>query len=351
MNLEFKPDIFSDTLPKWRLAGAEFTNTIIEIFNSTQIEKAIFSDLLIEFSGAFEINSSNLRISFSGDKFVLKRWSHKAVPKQLEKLLQTMDWLASNNLPVPVPIKFINGNFINFCNNYYWSIFPFVEGHYFSGEGDELEALAYITGILSKTLTKLPIELLPDSGPSHLSDSDDAIIQIMESEINNWPSMFGIEYSKLLKHQWDELKANWARLRNESIYAGPVFPCHFDLHPHNILVNDGQIVALLDFESLKMFPEGYCVGFNALKQCRQAVVKSFQRKSARDIGNEYLQLLSRSNPKFESYIDKMSDLANTEVMRRLCVIFRLNVESNDKSWNHILPIQLSHLKESKQLFT
>ena len=110
MNLEFKPDIFSDTLPKWRLAGAEFTNTIIEIFNSTQIEKVIFSDLLIEFSGAFEINSSNLRISFSGDKFVLKRWSHKAVPKQLEKLLQTMDWLASNNLPVPVPIKFINGN-------------------------------------------------------------------------------------------------------------------------------------------------------------------------------------------------------------------------------------------------
>lgn len=79
-------------------------------------------------------------------------------------------------------------------------------------------------------------------------------------------------------------------------------------------------------------------------------MSSGRKDNAQLIGKKYLNVMKQKSPRIETYIERISDLANTEVLRRLCVIFRLNIEQNNKIWNHILPIQLGHLKESKIIF-
>jgi hypothetical protein len=350
MTSEFKPDIFSNTIPSWNHAGEEITNIIMGILKFIPIEIKNFNNIDIEYPGSFEINSNNFRVTLGGDKFLLKRWSQKVEPQQLQIILEIMTWLTLNNLPVTAPVKFNNGDLLLFYDKYNWSLFPFVDGDYFSGKGYELESLAEISGILTEVLTKLPNELMPNSGPLHLSDSDDILIKEMDAQAKYWQLIFGDENACLLKNQWNEFRSVWDKLRTESIFPGPMMPSHFDLHPHNVLVKSGHVAALLDFESCKMFPIGYSFGFNTLKQCRQAVVSSGKKNNAQHIGYKYLNVMKRNCPRIESYIETISDLANTEVIRRLCVIFRLNIEQKNKIWNHILPIHLGHLKESKQIF-
>lgn len=351
MKTEFKPDIFSNNIPVWNLAGNEIKNDIIGITEFIPIENINFTNLIVEYSGAFEINSSNLRISFGNYQFLLKRWSPKADKKQLQNLLEMMEWLAGKNLPVPTPQRFKKADLMVFYKGHFWSFFPFVEGVYFSGQANELDTLAEMTGILSETLRGLPNELLPGPGPVHLTDSDNDIIKNMESERDNWIEIFGPQYATLLINQWDELRGDWDRLRKERIDAGPIMACHFDLHPHNVLVKNSKISALLDFESCKMLPIGYSFGFNALKQCRQAIVANGNNIDAREIGDNYLTILSNKFPVIKPYIKNTSDLAIIEVLRRLCVIFRFNILEREKIWNHVLPIQLSHLQEAKKLFS
>lgn len=350
MKLAFKEDFFSNSRPIWHSAGKELDKLVSGIFDNVSLIKNGLTNLVIEFSGAFGINSSNFKISIDGEKYLLKRWSIKAIPEELEIILAMMEWLSNENLPVPSPIKFINGRYVLFYDNCLWSLFPFIDGNYFSGKVDELEDFAEMSGHLSNVLSKIPLELMPNSGPIHLSDSDDAILNIMDSIIYKWPEYFGTINSKLLRNQWDALMSDWVRYRKERIYAGSILPCHFDLHPHNALFNNGKLVAILDFESCKVLPEGYAICFNALKQCKQGIIANGNIRAASEIGANYIRFVSRKYSKVESYKGNFSDLANIEVMRRLCVIFRSNIESNNKSWNHILPIQLGHLVESKIIF-
>lgn len=351
MKTEFKPDIFSNTIPVWNLAGDEIRNNIIGITEFIPIENINSANLIVEYSGAFEINSSNLRLSLGNAQFLLKRWSQKTDKVHIQNILGIMEWLAGKNLPVPTPQRFNNEDLMVFYKDHFWSFFPFVEGDYFSGQENEFEALAEMSGLLSETLRELPNELLPGSGPAHLTDSDNDIIEIMESERNNWIEIFGPQYSKQLINQWDELRGDWNRLRKEKIDAGPIMACHFDLHPHNVLVKNSKISALLDFESCKLLPIGYSFGFNALKQCRQAIVANGNNIDAHEIGDNYLAILSNNFSAIKPYIKNTSDLATTEVLRRLCVIFRLNIVERKKIWNHVLPIQLCHLQEAKKLFS
>ena len=349
MKAEFKPDLFSDSKPKWNTVTNEIADTIRNLIYFSKIEFDI-SNILVEYSGAFEINSKNILVSSEKKKFLIKRWSNKSELSDINKTLNMMNWLADRELPVPRPIRFANQTFLLAKDSCIYSFFPFIEGDYFSGKGTELENISENTGILSKILVNTPALFMPTVGPDHLSDKDNQIIHVMEQMRDLWCDIFGYEYAKLLDENWEILSEDWSRMRKSTIDSGPVMPVHFDLHPHNLLMNNGRVSAILDFESCRMLPIGYAFAFNALKQCRQAVVVNENNYSASNIGSKYIEIISRIFPLIKPFANNFCDLASIEIMRRLCVIFRLNIENNQKTWNHVLPIQLAHLQEAKSLF-
>lgn len=301
-------------------------------------------------SDALGINSSNFRLNAAEGDFVLKRWSQQAVDQDVRNTLAIMDWLASQRLPVPAPVKLHQNSFT--LSNVYgtWSLFPFVEGAYFSGADDELYAAAEITGRLMEALTQLPSACQPNGGPSQLTVADGELLGRVKDVSGEWDALFGSEHADILASSWPLLMVEWEKLNTTKLAGGRIQPAHFDLHPHNLLVSAGKVAALLDFEACKVMPVGIAFGFAALKQCRQTLALRPLQGDPRLLGSLYSDHLLLTCPSASELIGHLGDLAVAEVLRRICVILRLNVENGEKKWNKVLTVQLGHLGEARALF-
>lgn len=343
----FQPDLFSRSRPGWVVADAGTTGLVEALINDLG-EASLRLTSPPEQSQGLEINSNNLRLTTRGGRFLLKRWSDAADIAAVERTLELMDWLGARGLPVPAPMRPRDSLLIHHRGSR-WSLFPFIEGSWFSGRSAELEASADISGRLSLALGGLPQRLLPGDGPQHLSDSDHEVLARMERERPRWESMLGAEHASMLASCWDDLMLQWRRLRDDPPLAGPVQAAHFDLHPHNLLMDRGHVTAVLDFEACKMMPIGYAIAFAGLKQGRQAVVARDAVGGAGRIGEAFLSRVVRVCPALAG-VTRYADLALAETLRRLSIIIRLNIAEGVTTWNKVLPIQLAHLSESRLLF-
>ena len=346
----FEPDIFSNKIPVWN----QINNKEINFFNNLckHIPKSYISELsTVYYSGAFEINSSNYKIECTdGKSILLKKWPLGSKETSIDRIQRLTNWLHDKKIPVSFSGTFENKSFVYLFNNALWSFNVFKNGNYFSGINNELESVAKVTGKLARTLFNLPPELIPETGPIHLSSNDDIIINKMVVERDNWSNYFGVENASLLNLHWDYIFSAWKNLYKNDLICGPVVPCHFDMHPHNLIAKDGEVLAVLDFDSCKKIPLGYSLAFNALKQCRQFLSLNKRKSSCKKDVDFYLKnLINEISLEEVSSYDFLS-LSKAEVMRRICLIFRINLRDNNSDWNHVLPIQIAHLFEADILF-
>jgi len=340
----FKPDIFSNPIPKWSAGSIKNLGSLFK-----HLPEDFGKNAVVEYAGGLEINSNNFKITENNKSIIVKRWSKATEQKQLERILNTMEWLANAEVKVPKPIKFNDGALLLNNGGYHWSCYPYFSGNYFSGRGPEIKNAALITAELANMLANLPAELMPETGPQHLTDGDNETLIETDQNRDSWKSFFGTEYRDILENSWNNIKDDWARLKNVIINTGPSMASHFDLHPHNLIFEKSRISAILDFEACKVMPIGYALAFAGLKQCRQAVCISRDLNSAKKIGQNYIKDIKSKLQMDDSWIENFSDLALAEIMRRICIILRLNLEGN-KEWNKVLPVQIAHLYEAKMLF-
>jgi Ser/Thr protein kinase RdoA (MazF antagonist) len=340
----FSPDIFSDPVPKWTGGSIENLGSLIKY-----LPEGFGKNLMVEYAGGLEINSNNFKLTENGKSIIVKRWSKASEQKQLERILNTMDWLESSGMEVPKPIEFADGNLLLSQGGYNWSCYPYFSGNYFSGKDYEISNAAQMTARLANTLSNLSAELIPEAGPKHLTDEDNETLTSTDRKRDDWESFFGTEYAVMLENSWVDIMNVWARLKKNRVNAGPSMAVHFDLHPHNLIFKGSEVSAILDFEACKVMPVGYAIAFAGLKQCRQAVSFCGDSSLANKIGKNYIQTIS-SNIEFENaWIENFSDLALAEIMRRICIILKLNLQGN-KDWNKVLHVQIAHLYEAKALF-
>lgn len=341
----FQRDMFSDSIPAWskmNILTEDFKKLLSFISNDSEIT-------FVDSSGGLEINSSNFKIHFTESSFLLKKWAKTSSRNFLEEILNLMIWLSNQGLPVPQPLLFNNGSYLIEFNGFYWSYFEFIEGVYYSGNKKELLNAGETSAKLAQKLSSLPRHLYPSLGPKYFSEGDFHIIKKMTDYRSEWDKIFG-NYADYINDCWDDLLAEWNKLSKINLIAGQIIPSHFDLHPHNLLVNNSKVVGILDFESCKTMPVAYALAFNALKQCRQSVALNMDFSDPKEVGITYLKVLQNNYSDIEPLFSQFGDFAITEVLRRLCLIFSLNLERDDKKWNKVIPIQLAHLIEARLLF-
>ncbi len=345
----FQPDFFSNTRPGWHPVdlSSELLISDLSIYLPKFCECI---DGKPEKSNAFGINSNNFRFNSNGKKYVLKRWSHKARLSDVQTCLSVMISLNSLNLPVPRPLQFNQGDLLLSIKSGSWSLFPFIEGDYFSGADDELESVAEMTGLLTQTLKKLSTKLHVGEGPVFFSKSQEAVINQAEDCCDKWVEIFGNENSTLLYKWWPTLKKEWDFFKKNQPTTGIIQAAHFDLHPHNILIDNQKISAILDFESCREMDPGYAIGFAALKQCRQTVANRKAPNDAEIIGLKYVSILNNRCGIGASLTDNLGNFAMCEVIRRICLILELNLNQKESTWNHVLGMQLNHIGEIRAIF-
>ncbi|MDA1082642.1 MAG: phosphotransferase [Gemmatimonadetes bacterium] len=345
----FRPDIFSVKGPGWVPVSDDVALVVAEMLEISGID----SPRLLaspEQARGLEINSSNLRVHTTAGLFAVKRWSAGAETSATTKTLELMEWLAALGVPVPAPVRLGRRRLIQEHDGSRWSVFEFAAGTWFTGDGIEAESAAQVSGALTDALSQVPEWLTPGAGPTHLTDADDALLERVGGEDRRWISVLGEADASALRSAWSQLMGDWHRLRADPPNAGAPQAAHFDLHPHNLLMQDGVVAAVLDFEACGTMPVGYAMAFAGLKQGRQTVAASGRVADASRVGAAFLDRFAAACPSAAG-LTRVADLAAVEVLRRICIILRLNFEQGETSWNKVLPVQLAHLVEARLLFT
>ena len=346
----FQKDIFSSSRPSWIKAESTLSEIVGEVSEYFPDDFLPLTSVPM-YSSALEINSSNIKVFCNGSNLLLKRWPDNTNIARVNEVLKLMQRLPSKKLSVPSPINFKNGSLVLDDGESLWSLYPFVEGDYFSGIKKELKAVAKTTALLTLRLQELDgKDFSLFKSLNHLTDFESETLVQLEKNKNSWQRFFGSDDAQLLEKNWIIIKNEWNRLSEENIFAGPVQLAHCDLHPHNILMRDSEVAAILDFDGCKKTSVGYAVAYGALKQCRQALVASGNTAQAKEVGQTYIDNINYYIPSSDNWTSNFYDLAITETLRRLCLIFHFNLDYNDPSWNKVLPVLLTHIEEAKLLF-
>jgi hypothetical protein len=115
---------------------------------------------------------------------------------------------------------------------------------------------------------------------------------------------------------------------------------HVDLHPHNLLMREGRVAALLDWDAFQVCDLTVVSGFGFLKLARQSIAAGCSPENALSSSAGFTAGLEQQPSRGQLL------MAGTgEVLKRFCHILRLNRVAQDRSWNHVLPIQVRLARE------
>jgi hypothetical protein len=336
----FTPDIFSVSRPAWLLVTDEFTIDRIEEKVYKFLPNLVNEGLKILKSGGNEINSANYLIEIGNNRFLLKNWGHDKNINSIEGILDIQEWLNSQGQPV---VKSINGEFGRVIEDdikYKWSMFPFIDGCYYSGSGNQFEKAVQGSISLHHALKDLPGDISPPSGHDYFTIEEINLVDTISTNRHEWKYIFSPETIKILENYWNFIANEWMELfEGRSARPTPfgVKPSHFDLHPHNILFDSGNLVGILDFESCRQIQSEYAIFFSILKLARQKMVSNYSKINIEKLlGGEINNKL-------------MYEYSVIEVIRRLLIILKNDMNA-DRKWLHVLLIQVRLIFEAKEIF-
>ena len=176
--------------------------------------------------------NSNYKLSLRDNtNRVLKIWDGQTFD-EVNYLLSISTYLSDNGVSTPSPIPFSNGEFVIVKNDLAWTLLPFVEGMWLEPNDSSLYSLGRIQASLH--LVVPPVNLKDKYSMGDLLF--DKLFSIADKR-HEWS-----DFLYMLKSEINTLKQNIGDLPRGII--------HGDLFPDNILVTNGKVNSILDFEEV-----------------------------------------------------------------------------------------------------
>lgn len=351
----FSPDLFSDSEVHFVNSSRENSLLVRELVESQYAQLGTVCGKVAQ-SGAQEINSRNFRLQAGSELFVLKNIPRANCDLE-EKRAQAreVNRLAERGLPIPEILQAGSGHeLVVEYEASYWCLMKFAEGSHFSGRNTELQSAG---NVLIELFTALAGS--PETG-NHLrtietpADSDLDLLAKVLGKKQSWPEKLGRSNVALLESNWARLERdiNAVVLNRQKLMASKGI-CHIDLHPHNFLMRNGSVAAILDFESLFVAPLDVMALFGLFKLGRQAVVVDPGGLDSGRVQRMIKTILSDLNNEGIVASANSEDVilrAKAEIIRRILIILKLSIKEGVSDWNHVLPVQLRALNEVEVLF-
>ena len=343
----FKPDFFSKTNLIRKEIKLKNKIKILKVINYFFKNVSIDQIKNIKQIDNFGLNSNNYLFKIKKKFYVLKRYSNKK-KNNLEFTAELMDWLNTKNIPVQKPIKSINNKYTLSKFGKKWRIVEYISGKTFSGTYQEFKNASRTIAKMSSILSKYPKKKQEEH--NYFAKEDYKIINFISENLKNLEKYFSKKNSKLIRKHWQNVLYSWNHVKNFNFSHLAVHLIHNDLHPHNLIIKDKKIKGILDWESCILNPTGISLAYAGLKICKQTLVKNKTFVPSK-IGKEYKKIIFKYSLLNKSIVNQFYKLALLEVLRRLCIIFKLSILKKDKKWNNVIQIQLEHLIETKELFS
>ncbi len=343
----FEKDLFSVIEPVWSACKPEVSNQLSELakMHLSDFENLDFKVFQV---GGLEINSSNfwLKPTDLSKSVVLKKWPKEAELESIQFHNELLDFLNQKGVPSPPLVQFKNEADILEFQEHYWTAQTYTEGIFFNGNKELIPSLVAEANKLQLALSEFQQSIETSKIPS--IDYDIEIIDQIRNKTEAFKDQFEPKHAQILIENWTLILEEHQKTKDILKKYSKQDLCHLDLHPHNILVNQTKVLSFLDFDSAKFINRPIAMAYFALKNCKQ--ICSLHPFDPKEIGSLFKAELSQSSSEVAEASAELSSLANAEVIRRICIILRLTIMDQDKKWNHVLPLLINHLKESKQLF-
>lgn len=346
----FEPDLFSVFEPAFAPVGVGRFATIAEVcakFELGDIEA-------IDQAGGNEINSRNFRVRATRGTYLLKRLPASADATLAGRSLALVQWLRAEGVPAPGVYVMPQGDVVLEHEGTHWCLMTFVPGRYFLGGDRDLEATAQAIGDLHAALDRVPRDLAPPRRWQYdFREAPDLLARVRQVQ-ETWTERFGPASAARLDVAWPQIELLAARLAQTlPSWLERADTSHGDLHPHNLLLQNGTVAAFLDFDGFATLARPVALGFATYKLTRQwgAARRCADRRpdAMADAGCRFVKAVTRAQTAAPTFAE-CHEGARIEVFRRLLLVLFLDVIRGDRAWNHVLDVHLRGLQEIDVIF-
>lgn len=342
----FKKDIFSKSKIRWTSNINKEDLYKIKIIVKNNI---ISSKLSIKQNGGMEINSNNFKLISKSKKFILKRWSKKMKISEIYKIIEIINWLNKKKIKTPIIQKFKNNKKVIKYEKEYWSYFNYIEGNHFKGKLKEMKNVASYLGSFLNELKRYSFTKNKREYKYYTKD-DENILKFLKNNLTKLDKFFSKEHSMLIKDNLSEIIRLFKKFKKLKLKKKTSHIIHMDVHPHNIITKNGKLNAFIDIDSCVRGEIAYALSYAMLKICKQTFIYNKKKIGSIKIKNSFLNEIKKTYKINKIIEDNLYYYAISEVIRRLIEMFRFTIKNNNRKWNHVIPIQLGHLSECKDLF-
>lgn len=341
----FKPDYFSNKINAPSKLDEESSieyKNILKKYYPNFINK----ETKFYFFGELGINSSNILLKNNFGNHVLKK-SKKSNKKFHYDSCKISLKLNELNQKIPLILHNYNSELISASESNIYSLWEYSSGDYFSGENREIENVALAINQFFNTLRKIPSgRNIKESNPD-LNNIYLVYKKFLNSK-NFWNKFLEVEQVNYLLTNIGvyENVLSLLKKKNEYTFLNHDLT-HFDLHPHNIIMKDSEVVSFLDLDSICYYPRSVASGFAAFKLYRQYM--SLDLNNLRNINTSFRDFCKIINP--EESFENLIFGATAEIMRRTCFILEPILNGKSSPWSSVLWIQLVAIHEISLLET
>ena len=210
----FTPDLFSRSQPIFEEVSAQRKEALSELFlnNFGKIDAIVN---FIRQAGGLEINSSNFAVHTNQGPYLLK--VHRDLNAQDREIIEDqsalVEWLRNSGQPVPAPLRGQTGDYLCSTGDGNWiSAMSFVEGEYFTGRPQSIQAVGRAVGDFHAALLNVPKDFRLERQYPMLTDIDREVFRTVTASEDAALSKFSIQHRELLKRHQRLLSETWERV-------------------------------------------------------------------------------------------------------------------------------------------
>ena len=313
----------------------------------------------IEQVAEIEANSNNFKISVLKEEspvyFLLRRYPENRDISSVMGTHEVLRYLKEHNLKAPEIVKADSGEDIAAEAPYSYTLFKFLKADHYRGTLEELESAAEEFGKMDSLLSRLPNKEKLEK----MVAFPEKFLQLREFSVSVWKNIFEAA-EKHYQNTHEEFDAKLLSLKDfiseavgktpSEIYGGlPKQIIHFDLHPHNLLTDGNELVAILDFDSLRHLERMRGVAFAMHRLARQHIVFSKPKdiKSAVDKAREiFLRSYQKTNVLTREELDATAYFLRHESLSRLSYAMKDFYFNGNGAWKADLDKQTAAIAEA-----
>lgn len=360
MNL-FLPDNFSIGEIKFAEYKSDF-----ELFKSV-LDK-YFSNYIIENVWEIKtaaIHSANhkIEINIDGEKRnILFRKYNTLQLDQIKFYIEILNKISANFDLVSNVIKTKEGDFMSVVEGNNYALFDFIDGNYFKPDEKSWASAARAVAKMHNVLEDFKkediekIDALSQQGYTYFNkvknySTED--FKSIEKIINSKEELTEEDKKALEKIPLYIETVKEIENQKENINKLPLKVIHSDLHPHNFLLKDGEVKAILDFDGMRVSQTARDISFAIYRLGRQFFaqnIMSLSKENCKRLTDIFVENYEKERVISETEKKLLSVLIKDEFIRKTLFVLNGVYKENNNLWKKDLLKFLIAVEEINYFF-